>query len=112
MPLSSTDYRIHPEAVKYISRYHKHREELGQRLFKLFNEEAFMSSLDPQTPLEWKPRLTKTAGLCTQTGKFNTKTKVYSERKCSIKLSDKVTSEGEEKLDLFFLYENEFPCRC
>ena len=56
----------HPEAIKFIKHYPKHRSELARILFELYNEEVFAGGIQGDTEIVWKPRLTKTAGTCAQ----------------------------------------------
>ena len=58
--------RCHPEAIKFIKHYPKHRNELARILFDLYNEEVFAGGIQGDTEIVWKPRLTKTAGTCAQ----------------------------------------------
>ena len=73
--------------MKYLTHFPKHKVELAKRLFKLFNEECFVSSLDPETPITWNVRLTKTAGLCAQKSRL---ANGQITRSSSIELSSKV----------------------
>ena len=75
--------------MKYLTHFPKHKVELAKRLFKLFNEECFVSSLDPETPITWNVRLTKTAGLCAQKSRL---ANGQITRSSSIELSSKVIS--------------------
>ena len=60
------------------------------RLYNLYNKEAFEGCLPETMDINWDSRLTKTAGTCTQTGKRDRNTGELKERKSSIKLSIKV----------------------
>ena len=62
----SGDPRSHPEAIKYVKNFRRHKQELVQLLFKLYNVQAFGSSLPNDLPITWSNRLTKTAGVCVQ----------------------------------------------
>ena len=62
----SINFRCHPEAVKFVSNYNRHKQLLLDKLFKLFNEKAFDSNLPANMAITWNPRLTKTAGVCVQ----------------------------------------------
>ena len=78
----------HPEARKYLSHFSRHKEELLQRLFALFNRKAFKSALPKDLVFAWNPRLTKTAGVC-----INRKIRIDNEREeriSKIELSSKV----------------------
>lgn len=57
------DYR-HPEALPYLKSFRKHRDELIQRLFTLFNREVFNNLLPRDFSITWNNRLTRTAGYC------------------------------------------------
>ncbi len=76
--------------MPYVNRYTANRDDLTHKLFRLFNEEIFCCSLDPNMPITWCPRLTKTAGLCYQKWKLSTDGKKEGVRTSSIKLSEKV----------------------
>ena len=80
--------KCHPEARKYLSHFSRHKEELLQRLFALFNRKAFKSALPKDLVFAWNPRLTKTAGVC-----INRKIRIDNEREeriSKIELSSKV----------------------
>ena len=62
------------------------------RLYNLYNKEAFEGCLPEKMDIIWDPRLRKTAGTCSQGGKRDRKSGKVIERKCSIKLSIKVKS--------------------
>ena len=59
-------YRCHPEALKYIRNYSRHKKDLVNILFHLFNSKAFESKLPTDMLVSWNARLTKTAGMCIQ----------------------------------------------
>ena len=63
------------------------------RLYDLYNNEAFEGCLPTNMEIKWDSRLTKTAGTCSQAGKLDRKTGTYTERKSSINLSIKVNSK-------------------
>lgn len=44
--------------------YKAYKEELAQKLFKLFNENIFEGNIPGDTQLEWNDRMRKTAGMC------------------------------------------------
>ena len=60
------------------------------RLYDLYNKEAFEKCLPDDMEINWDSRLTKTAGTCSQSGKFDRKSETYTDRKSSINLSIKV----------------------
>ena len=87
----------HPEARKYLSHFSRHKEELLQRLFTLFNQKAFNSALPKDLVFAWNPRLTKTAGVC-----INRKIRIDNareERISKIELSSKVIDCAERLRD-------------
>jgi len=96
LALEQVDDRCHPTAVKYITRYTKHREELAQILFRLFNEEIFHEALDPQTPLVWSSRLLTTAGTCVQKATYEGG---VQKRTSAINLSMKVLDSADRLRD-------------
>jgi hypothetical protein len=57
-------FSLHPEAYKYLDKYNKHKQELAERLFALFNREVFSDQLPQDTEIFWSGRLVKTAGRC------------------------------------------------
>ena len=56
--------RCHPEAVKYVKNFKRHKQDLVKALFDLYNEHAFESQLPNDLVVTWNARLTKTAGIC------------------------------------------------
>ena len=60
------------------------------RLYDLYNKEAFDGCLPEKMDIVWDSRLTKTAGTCSQKGKFDRKTGNTIDRHSSIQLSIKV----------------------
>lgn len=58
--------RCHPEALRFVKSYTRHKHDLVNILFHLFNVKAFESKLPPDMMIAWNARLTKTAGMCTQ----------------------------------------------
>merc|ERR1711860_171898 len=89
--------KCHPEARKYLSHFSRHKEELLQRLFALFNRKAFKSALPKDLVFAWNPRLTKTAGVC-----INRKIRIDNEREeriSKIELSSKVIDNAERLRD-------------
>ena len=66
LSLESPAESCHPDAVKYVKNFNKHKEELIIKLFTMFNNEAFDNVLPRDLLIVWNPRLTKTAGVCVQ----------------------------------------------
>ena len=64
LSLDTPDTRCHPEAVKYVKNFKRHKQDLVKALFDLYNEHAFESQLPNDLVVTWNARLTKTAGLC------------------------------------------------
>ncbi len=87
--------------MKYITHFEKHRDELARRLFNLFNEEVFALGIQTDTELVWKPRLTKTAGLChcKRRKRRDAGGKETEERYCFISLSSKVLDSADRLRD-------------
>lgn len=56
--------RLHPEAYKYLLNFSKHKQELAERLYALFNHEVFLDELPHDMEIFWSSRLVKTAGRC------------------------------------------------
>nr|SVE75680.1 EOG090X0464 [Daphnia hispanica] len=54
----------HADAIPYMKNFRKKRDELTNRLFKIFNEEIFHSHFQTDFSLTWNSRLTRTAGYC------------------------------------------------
>ena len=63
---------------------------ISERLYNLYNTEAFEGCLPQKMDIIWDPKLTKTAGTCSQGGKIEKKSGKVIERTSSIKLSIKV----------------------
>ncbi|KAG8039672.1 hypothetical protein G9C98_000401 [Cotesia typhae] len=56
--------KVHPEAKKYRLNYKLTKDELCQRLFKIFNEKVFDCQLPKDMSIEWNARMRRTAGFC------------------------------------------------
>ncbi|XP_044578682.1 uncharacterized protein LOC123261206 isoform X1 [Cotesia glomerata] len=56
--------KVHPEAKKYRLNYKLTKDELCQRLYKIFNEKVFDSQLPKNMSIEWNARMRRTAGFC------------------------------------------------
>nr|SVE89188.1 EOG090X0464 [Daphnia sinensis] len=54
----------HADAIPYIKNFRKNRDELTNRLFKIFNEGIFHSHFQTEFSITWNSRLTRTAGYC------------------------------------------------
>ena len=54
----------HPDATPYLKNFRKHRDELTNRLFLLFNDQIFKKNFEPNFSITWNARLTRTAGYC------------------------------------------------
>ena len=104
LTLMQKDPSCHPEALKYVTHYSQHKEELALKLFRIFNREIFMDSLDPETKIVWDTRLLKTAGTCTQKRKLVRNSaaagKVTEESRFSeIKLASKILDSADRLRD-------------
>ena len=62
--IDSPHSRLHPEAYKYLQNFSKHKQELAERLYALFNREVFLDELPHDMEIFWSSRLVKTAGRC------------------------------------------------
>ncbi|KAL3309729.1 hypothetical protein Ciccas_011720 [Cichlidogyrus casuarinus] len=49
---------------RYINSFKKYRDELTNKLFRIYNKQVFDSRLPPDIPISWNSRLLKTAGMC------------------------------------------------
>lgn len=54
----------HPDAIPFLKNFRKHRDELTNRLFLMFNDEIFNNFFEPNFSITWNARLTRTAGYC------------------------------------------------
>ncbi|CAL8076864.1 unnamed protein product [Calicophoron daubneyi] len=54
----------HPSADRFIKHFKANREELANRLYRIFNETVFEKKLPEDLTIKWNPRLLKTAGQC------------------------------------------------
>ena len=70
------------------------------RLYNLYNKEAFEGCLPEEMDIIWDSRLRNTAGTCSQGGKVDRKSGKVIERKSSIKLSIKVNSRYLDKFSV------------
>ena len=66
LSLESPSDCCHPDALKYVKNFSKTKDELLQRLFLMFNKEAFDNQLPSDMLLLWNTRLTRSAGVCVQ----------------------------------------------
>jgi len=97
LTLDTPEYRCHPDARQYLGNFNKKREELGRRLYHLYNKEIFQGCLPADMQITWNVRLTKTAGLC-YSRKYKNKLGVES-RSSRIELSSKVIDSGDRLRD-------------
>ncbi|BFZ15036.1 hypothetical protein BsWGS_18076 [Bradybaena similaris] len=56
------EYKRHAEAARFIKKFKATKEELTQKIFKIFNEAIFEDKLPKDLQIEWNLRLRKTAG--------------------------------------------------
>ncbi|XP_057381437.1 germ cell nuclear acidic protein-like [Daphnia carinata] len=54
----------HADAIPYLKNFRKNRDELTNRLFKIFNEGIFHNHFQAEFSITWNSRLTRTAGYC------------------------------------------------
>lgn len=86
--------QTHPDAIQYLKDYSRHKCELADFLFKLFNEQIFNGCLPNNMPLVWSKTLNKTAGRC-----FMLKGSGMEDRKCKIELASKVLTSADRLRD-------------
>lgn len=98
LSLETVSDQCHPEAIKYVKHFNRHKNELLQRLFDLFNKHAFDNQLPSDLPLLWNSRLTKTAGFCVQR-KIRCNDQEEEERLSKIELSSKVIDSADRLRD-------------
>lgn len=77
--------------------YKAYKEQLAQKLFKLFNETIFDLKIPEDTQLEWNDRMRKTAGMC-YCKKITRRTGVV-ERKVRIVLATKIVDSAARLRD-------------
>ncbi|KAG5669340.1 hypothetical protein PVAND_017228 [Polypedilum vanderplanki] len=76
-----------PEAVFYRENYKSKRQQLAEKLFKLYNEKVFNSELS-NVPFKWNKKLLTTGGRCNNSRRSGV-------RQSSIELSDKVLTSAD-----------------
>ena len=96
LSLESPSSQCHPEAVKYVKNFSRHKNELLARLYLLFNKEAFDNQLPSDLPVVWNGRLTKSAGVCVQR---KIRVNEEEERISKIELSTKVIDSPDRLRD-------------
>ncbi|XP_030836781.1 acidic repeat-containing protein-like [Strongylocentrotus purpuratus] len=77
---------------RYVSDFKRNKDELTQKLFKLYNESVFENKLPSDFSVTWNNRMRKTAGFCFYK-------KRLSERTARIELSVKVCDTAERLRD-------------
>ena len=87
----------HPLAKKYIINFNKHKKELAEFLFKLYNSEIFDGCLPYDMKLTWSNTLLKTAGTCKQAKRIQNGQDI--ERYCEINLATKVLTSADRIRD-------------
>ncbi|XP_062566615.1 germ cell nuclear acidic protein-like [Saccostrea cucullata] len=87
--------RCDREALRYTKNFKKMKEDLTNRLFKLYNETVFENKLPEDLLILWNNRLLKTAGYCVY--KKNAKTQDSSSVR--VELSTKVCDSPERVRD-------------
>jgi len=97
LTIDTPKYRCHPDAYQYVSNFKKKKEELGKRLYHLYNKEIFEGALPGDMEISWNVRLTKTAGLC-YSKRYRNKFDVET-RSSRIELSSKVIDSGDRLRD-------------
>ena len=76
----------HPEALLYRENFKLKKDELVEKLYKLYNDKVFDNKLD--VPVNWNKKLTNTAGRCNNSRRSG-------DRKSTIDLSDKVLTSAD-----------------
>ncbi|XP_064482077.1 germ cell nuclear acidic protein-like [Ornithodoros turicata] len=78
-----------PEVLRFHKHFAAHREELTEKLLRIYNKEVFAEKLPADIPVAWNVRLTSTAGLC-----------LYSKRRgCHLQMSCKIVDRPERLRD-------------
>ncbi|XP_063956469.1 germ cell nuclear acidic protein-like isoform X2 [Lytechinus pictus] len=77
---------------RYVSDFKRNKDELTQKLFKLYNESIFESKLPSDFSITWNNRMRKTAGFCFYK-------KRLGDRTARIELSVKVCDSAERLRD-------------
>jgi len=98
LSLESPSDCCHPDALKYVKNFSKTKDELLQRLFLMFNKEAFDNQLPSDMLLLWNTRLTRSAGVCVQR-KIRLNGQAIEERISKIELSSKVIDSADRLRD-------------
>ncbi|XP_071479503.1 uncharacterized protein [Diadema antillarum] len=89
----STPSKGMPTRSRYVSDFKRNRDELTQRLFKLYNKTIFDDKLPADFSITWNTRMRKTAGFCFY------KKRLGNERTARIELSIKVCDSAERLRD-------------
>ncbi|XP_072170840.1 uncharacterized protein [Diadema setosum] len=89
----STPSKGMPTRSRYVSDFKRNRDELTQRLFKLYNKTVFDDKLPADFSITWNTRMRKTAGFCFY------KKRLGNERTARIELSIKVCDSAERLRD-------------
>jgi predicted SprT family Zn-dependent metalloprotease len=76
-----------PDAIYYRNNYKTKKQELAEKLFKLYNEKVFNSQLT-NVPMKWNKKLLNTAGRCNNSRRNGV-------RQSALELSDKVLTSGD-----------------
>ncbi|XP_072127385.1 germ cell nuclear acidic protein [Mobula birostris] len=79
---------------KYVKNFKRHREELTQELYNLYNKTVFQQKLPEKMEIIWNKKMRKTAGYCV-TGKKRDALQRYAR----IELSEKVCDSAERLRD-------------
>jgi len=97
LTIDTPENRCHPDARQYLVNFKKKKEELGRRLYHLYNREIFEGCLPNDMEITWNVRLTKTAALC-YSRRYTNKMGIET-RSSRIELSSKIIDSGDRLRD-------------
>ncbi|XP_017773813.1 PREDICTED: acidic repeat-containing protein [Nicrophorus vespilloides] len=96
---SVPDSRCDASARIFRNNYKTYKDQLLQKLFKLYNEKIFGNAISEDSPIEWSDRMTGTAGYCVCRKITHKNGKI--ERKVRFKLSTKILDSADRLRDTF-----------
>ncbi|NWX36872.1 ACRC protein, partial [Notiomystis cincta] len=82
-------------ASQYVKHFKKNKEELAQKLYKLFNSTIFENKLPEDMVITWNKKMRKTAGYCVTGQREGPEGKRYAR----IELSEKVCDSADRLRD-------------
>ncbi|XP_061185055.1 uncharacterized protein LOC133193096 [Saccostrea echinata] len=95
LSMGTPENRCDREALRYSKNFKKMKEDLTNRLYKLYNETVFEKKLPEDLPILWNNRLLKTAGYCV----YKKNAKVRDSSSVRVELSTKVCDSPERVRD-------------